>query len=260
MTMTLVRMMWIRKWLVVGGLAGLATACSRSEKSSPNQVVERYYADSAAAGASIVANRPLIQQDTEAVFATSLRSGDSVAEWYTFLKWNGTHWDVAAARTMQFPQAYYTLIDSIQHGWEVPSSRPELRANLALTVSSDSAIKAYLLAHRAVMDSLVQIFKKRAVLNMVEVGGPIRPEVRDGKVLPTNRNKEIERLLEQARVSTAFRDARYPGCTFIRISGMGRKQVGYLYAQEGCTIPRMTPNRFIYVDNIVGPWYVYKAI
>jgi len=98
------------------------------------------------------------------------------------------------------------------------------------------------------------------VMSAVDVSTSTNPEIRDGKVLATNRNERIQDLLERAGVTRVFRDARYPQCTFVRINGASRSEVGYLYAEDGCVPPPLDPNNFIYVEKAADHWYVYKVI
>jgi hypothetical protein len=250
-----------RLFLAIPLFIAVFWGCSRDAQRTPVEVLDRYYSENTPRGAHVVGHRPLMQGEDRAVFATTIERGDGVAEWYTFLaKDTQKGWSVEAAKTLTFPDSYYELVDSTEQKKQSGETLKPEEANLALTVSSDSSIKAYLIDHEAVLDSIIDLFTQRAVMSPVDVGRPSPPEVRDGKVLPTNRNERIQELLERAQVTRVFRDARYPLCTFIRINGMARSEVGYIYADDGCVVPPMSPDHFIYVEKATGNWYVYKVI
>jgi hypothetical protein len=36
-------------------------------------------------------------------------------------------------------------------------------------------------------------------------------------------------------------------------------EVGYLYVPDGIKPPEISPNDFIYVEYIIGNWYIYRT-
>ena len=61
-------------------------------------------------------------------------------------------------------------------------------------------------------------------------------------------------------MSTVFRNPANPGCTFVRIGGEGRRQVGAFRADSGCRIPPMSPAGLVYTEHVHGGWYAYRAL
>ncbi len=235
-------------------------ACSKDAARTPQSAVEEYYAKEAPQAGEVVGHRALQQDSADAVFATTIEQDDSVAEWYSFLSLKKGEWTVDAAKTLQLSDEYYDLLDSLEQVDSLDEHWPAQYANLDLVVSSDSTIRMYLVEHQPILDSIVHLFEKRAVMSAVDVATAPEPEIRDGKVVTSNRNSTLHDMLVRAGVTRIFRDARYPGCTFVRINGMNRAQAGYVYAPEECTPPMMSPQNFIYVEKAADQWYVYKVI
>lgn len=208
----------------------ILAACSGKAK-TPLDAVERYHSGNALHNGRITSHRVLQEDSLTAIYATVIERDSSSREWYTFLRYDG------------------------KEGWLVEASK-----TLDLNVASDSSIKAYLQANKPIFDSIVDLFSRRAVLSSVDVSDTLPQEIRDGKVLSTNRSGQIHKALQETLATRVFRDFRYSGCTFVRLDGFNREEVGYIYSPEGCVLPRMSPDQFIYVDRVTDDWFVYKVI
>jgi hypothetical protein len=204
--------------------------------------------------------RPLVLTDKQAIFATTITNRGRIAEWYSYLVSEQDQWKLSAVRTLQLPPLYHALLDSLRRGWRVPDAVPTLQQSMELTIAPDSTLKAYVIAHQPQLDSLVHVFSARAQMTLVDVANASSPELRDGAVVGANRNAKLQTMLQRVPAATVFRDDRYPDCVFVRVGGMGRKQTGFLYAPEGCRIPPIHPDNFIYVERASNEWYVYKAL
>lgn len=194
-----------------------------------------------------VALRPVLERGDSAIVAATVTEPDRkrIAEWYTYLVRDGGTWKIYAVRTVRFDVSYYALLDSLTGGTRAPEV-PGQDASMRLATSSDSAVHAFVAAHASALDSLVAAY--RAVPH-----APAIVSVRDS-VAP------VRRLLAASSASAVFQNAPNPACTFVRINGDSRREVGAFRADSGCRIPSMSPAGIIYTEHVQGDWYLYRAL
>lgn len=191
--------------------------------------------------------RPVLERGDSAIVAATVTEPDRkrVAEWYTYLVRDAGAWKIYAVRTVRFDAAYYALLDSLMRGTRAPDM-PGQDASMRLATESDSAMHAFVAAHASQLDSLVAAY--RAV-----PGAPAIVSVHDSVTA-------VHRLLTAASASAVFRNASNPACTFVRINGDARREVGAFRADSGCRIPSMSPAGIIYTERVQGGWYIYRAL
>jgi hypothetical protein len=200
--------------------------------------------------------RPITENGRNAVFGTTITRHGRATEWYTFLVRDEGQWKIAAIRTLQFPGNYDVLVEPDRQNEPTDDTGDD-----SLALASDRALKGYLSSHISAFDSLATIFWHRAQMTVVDVHDPVRPEIRDGKVVTPNHNAQIHDLLTSLGAAAVFRDDRYPHCIFIRLgNGQATAQTGFFEAREGCAIPSMSPDNFIYIERAAGNWYLYRAL
>lgn len=123
----------------------------------------------------------------------------------------------------------------------------------------DSTLRAYVLAHQPVLDSLVTIFRKRARLTTVTRLDSIPPDIRDGKTIIPNHNAQLHDLLVRAQAGAIFADVRYPHCIFVRWDSLATSQAGFVNVGEGCTLAAARSDRVLTTAPAVGEWSVYHT-
>lgn len=186
-----------------------------------------------------VALRPLAEHGDSAIVAATVTNPVSrrVAEWYTYLVRDAGTWKMYAIRTVQFSPRFYARLDSLAGGAHIADAPPGQRASMTLAAASDSALRAFVMAHEGLLDSLVAAYHAAP-------GAPAMLDVSDSTAV----------------VTTIFRNPANSGCTFVRINGEGRRQVGALRADSGCRIPPMSPAGLVYTEHVQGGWYAYRAL
>lgn len=193
-----------------------------------------------------VALRPLFEQGDSAVVAATVTdpAHRRVSEWYSYLVRERGTWKMYSLRTVEFTPGFHARADSL-------ATRRE-DSSMAVAAGSDSALRAFVASHAARLDSLVAAY--RATPNA-------RPmlDVRDS-VAPGDAYAAVHRLLSASDVTTVFYNPANPACTFVRIAGEGRRQVGAIRAGSGCRIPPMNPAGLVYTEHVQGDWYVYRAL
>jgi len=55
-------------------------------------------------------------------------------------------------------------------------------------------------------------------------------------------------------------DENYPQCIFILVCGFERIEIGYIFSKNKSSVPKISPRRFIYIEEVLPNWYVYRAI
>lgn len=258
-------------------LAGCAPALAQAPEGTPRWVVEQYvsaprwedralylagemtaYAGEPTPGMRMppgasVTLRQLEADARSAVFAVTVRVEEGTFDAYVFLHRAADRWQITAFRRLALPALFYTGFDSLIAR---PQGSPEderVMANLKLTVASDSALKQHFEQHAAAYDSLA-----RAAMAVPDDELPrAYPDEAEPPLTP--RQAGLRAQLQRLLLTTISRDEEAPGCLLLVIGGMIDNSVGYLYAPEGCTVPRMSPGYFIYLEALRPGWYVYKT-
>jgi hypothetical protein len=203
-------------------------------------------------GAS-VAVRQLEADDRSAVFAVTARVDEGTFDAYVYLRRDADLWQITAFRRLALPGLFYLAFDSLVAR---PGGSPEderVIANLKLTVASDSALKQHFEEHAAAFDSLA---RSAATLADAELPSAY-PD--DAEAPLTPRGMELRERMRRLLLTGIGRDEQAPGCLLMVVGGMIDNSVGYLYAPPGCTVPRMSPTYFIYIETLRPGWYVYKT-
>jgi hypothetical protein len=205
-----------------------------------------------------VRSRALRQDDTVAVFATAIRDRHHTRDWYTFLQREDGRWKIAAVRTLALPPIAYVLPDSMRARFRaklLPDSLVAVMERMALTVASDSALSAYVLVHQADLLTLAQRTAAIPELDAISVDGQVSPS---GTLRPQQQSALVDDM-RALNIGAIIREPEYPQCTFLKVGGEHDDHVGFLYAPPGCTLPALTANRFIYLEQAGNHWYVYKT-
>jgi predicted PolB exonuclease-like 3'-5' exonuclease len=74
------------------------------------------------------------------------------------------------------------------------------------------------------------------------------------------KNQEVDKLLAELGLSAVFLDSNYPGCTFIEITSVGRIESGFIYATDSAKLPEISSERFVFVEEVLEGWFVYRII
>ena len=194
-----------------------------------------------------VSLRPVFEHGDSAIVAATVTEPNRkrVAEWYTYLVRDAGTWKIYAVRTVRFDAGYYALLDSLTRGARAPDV-PGQDASMQLATASDSAVHAFVATHTPRLDSLVAAYRATP-------RAPAIVSVRDSLAA-------VRRLLAASNASAVFRNASNPACTFVRINGDARREVGAFRADSGCRVPAMSPGGIIYTEHVKGDWYLYRAL
>ena len=71
---------------------------------------------------------------------------------------------------------------------------------------------------------------------------------------------DLNFLMNRLNLEHIFTDENYPQCIFILVGGFGRIEVGFIFSKIKSSLPKNSPEQFIYIDEVLPNWYVYRAI
>lgn len=252
----------IRLGLLLSAMASvsLLTACveqRRPSATSPDWIVESYFVKSQfperanylsgemtsmreepSFGSSVPADykvtyHKLKEDNSQAIYAINAVGNSESLDLYCYLH-NEGEWAIVAVRSLALPQFLYLLMDSLETASNLDDSTLAELARLKLLTASDRELFEYLKANLETFDRAVDDF----------LG---------------NRESELAAALASLNLSGIYLDDEYPGCLFVSIGGIIDNEAGYLYVEKAEHVPEMTADHFIYIEEILTGWYLYKT-
>lgn len=215
-----------------------------------NEMAERVSEPTIGAGlpvGTVVTYRPIRLTPDSAVYAVTLRLGDQVEDLYAFLESRGSEWRMGAIRALALPGFVYMLRDSLRADTLINAEKAATLANMELVMSSDSALRAYFLTHRAALATLTRAFL----------------ESREKRVAAyQKRDSEPAAVVDQLRAMSLHaieHDPEHVGCVRVVIGGILDNTAGFFHAPAGCKPPAMSPRDIILLDSLEPGWYLYKT-
>ena len=177
--------------------------------------------------------RPLESDSTHAIYTVNYRDSSQSQDWYCFLKRDDGSWKIEAVRCLALPGFAYTLLNSPEGSPALPDSLRRVQNSLRLLVRSDNQLKQYLKDRLEQFTRLVNLSKSDSI--------------------------ESRKLCDHLSVLGCKSSPEYKGCTLITVCGIVDNTVGYIYATDGAVLPRMSPSEYIYIEEVLPHWYVFKT-
>ncbi len=181
----------------------------------------------------ITTYRQLEYDSLHAIFAVNFRKESHQQDWYCYIKRDADTWKIQAVRCLALPPMVYVILDSLNRSTSLPDSLRTVRNSLGLLTLPDEFLKKHLHDHISQFTRLAMMGTKDSVASA--------------------------KLCDTLHVLGCERPAEYRGCVFIHIGGVMRSTGGYIYAPDETTIPKMSPSSYIYIEQVVPHWYVYKT-
>ncbi|MBT8387957.1 MAG: hypothetical protein KJO12_11140, partial [Ignavibacteria bacterium] len=72
--------------------------------------------------------------------------------------------------------------------------------------------------------------------------------------------KNIQNMLNGLNIDAVYQDDEFPGCFFLQIGAFDKTEMGFFYSGESSSLPEISPNLFIYTEEILPKWYIYRII
>jgi hypothetical protein len=186
-------------------------------------------------GSANISYRNIVSENMKAVYAIEIKLDKGVIDFYCYMLETNEGWKIEAVRRFLLPGFIYSAKDSLSQIKNLSSSDTELLKLVNLLTSSDAELKKYL--HNNVND-----FYKLVLY------------------IEDEDEKNIQNLLNGLNLDAIYQDDKFPGCIFLQIGAFDKMEMGYFYSGENSSLPEISPNQFIYIEEILPKWYIYRII
>jgi hypothetical protein len=198
-------------------------------------------------GNANISYRKIVSENIKAVYAVevsvidgSASGGDagilpSVIDFYCYMLETNEGWKIEVVRRFLLPGFIYSAKDSLSQIKNLSSSDTDLLKLVNLLTSSDAELKKYL------RNNINDFYK--LVLYIEDED-----------------DKNIQNLLNKLTIDAVYQDDKFPGCIFLQVGAFDKTEMGYFYSGENSLLPEISPNRFIFIEEILPKWYIYRII
>jgi hypothetical protein len=186
-------------------------------------------------GSANISYREIVSENMKAVYAIEVKLDKGVIDFYCYMLETNEGWKIEAVRRFLLPGFIYSAKDSLSQFKNLSSSDSDLLKLVNLLTSSDAELKKYL------RDNVNDFYK--LVLYIEDED-----------------EKNIQNLLNVLNIDAVYQDDKFPGCIFLQIGAFDKTEMGYFYRGKSSLLPEISPNRFIYIEEILPKWYIYRII
>jgi hypothetical protein len=169
------------------------------------------------------------------VFAAEVQTESKTVDFYIYLVKDSDRWKINSVRRFLLPAFIYTVRDSLLNLDELSASDSVFLLSLKLFTASDQELKNYLTSNLEKFQELVSLFinneKDKADVSLASVG-----------------------------CNAVYTDRNYPGCTFIQILKFENMEAGFIQAADAVLIPSISIEEFIYLEEAISGWFIYRTM
>ena len=169
------------------------------------------------------------------VFSVEVETDNKIIDFYSYLVNDSNNWKIAVIRRFLLPSFIYTVRDSLQTLNALSASDSVFLISLQLFTASDAEVKNYLSSNFDKFQGLISLFNN-------------------------NEKDKADIALASVGCNAIYNDRKYPGCTFIQILNFENMEVGFIYAAGSILLPAISLEEFIYIEEVVSGWFVYRTI
>lgn len=187
------------------------------------------------AGNANVSFHQIKNEESEAVFKIEVEQDEKTIDFYCFLSIQDNKWTINAVRRFLLPDFIYTVRDSLSKLGSLSSNDSTLLLTLKLFTASDAELMQYVETNLKNFQELVSAFNKN---------------IRD----------KIDKCIEEVCCNAIYADAKYPSCVFIQIQKFENMECGFIYKTESAELPNISIKDFIYIEEAVLNWYIYRVM
>ena len=186
-------------------------------------------------GSANISYREIVSENMNAVYAVEVEIDESTVDFYCYMLETNEGWKIEAVRRFLLPGFIYSTEDSLSQIKNLSSSDTDLLKLVNLLTSSDADLKKYLLENVNDFYKLVLYLKDEDDIN-------------------------IQNLFNRLNIDAVYQDDKFPGCIFLPVGAFNKTEMGYFYSGESSSLPEISPDRFIYIEEILPKWYLYRII
>lgn len=169
----------------------------------------------------------------EIVFAVEVKLENKIIDFYSYLKKENDKWKIFATRHFILPDFVFQVLDSLS---QLPSiADSSFYLSLQLFIMNDAQLKNYFISNLDSFNKLINYFDQ-------------------------GNKKEGDKILSYLGLNAIFLDNNFPGCVFIMINNVQRLASGFIFATENVKLPVISLNEFIYVEEVVPGWFIFRSI
>ena len=175
--------------------------------------------------------RVLSRSEDRCVFAVDLVKDGETRNWYAFLRHQGG-WKLEAVRTLAVTGVPALLLEQLRGKADRTADEEWTFQNLSLLFKTDDQLKEFVRANAGKLEQIVAL-------------------VREGhSAQATAAAKEIS--IDSAKDTGS-------GTIELTIGGMLDNAVGIMFVPEGEAPPPLDPSEYIYVEPVIGRWFLFKT-
>ncbi len=186
-------------------------------------------------GRATVTFRKIELNNRTGVYGIVIKDDGSTANFYSYVRNISGNWKIEAVRKFQLPGFVYSSADSLSRIENLPDSAASLLKTLKLIVGTDKQLKLFLSENIDDFYNIVGAFDNK-------------------------RADDLNFLMNKLNLEYIFIDETYPQSIFILIGGFDKIEVGYIFSKNKSAVPRISPEQFIYIEEVLPNWYVYRAM
>lgn len=186
-------------------------------------------------GRGSVSFRAVEYNDQHAVYSIDIKDNKSNVNFYCYLQKVSGNWKIKAVRKFEFPDFIYSSADSLSRIENLPDSVSSLLGSLELMTGTDENLKTFLSENINDFYNIISAFKN-------------------------NETEVLKFLMSKLNLDYIFIDDLYPKCFFILPGKFNRIEVGFIYSKNNSALPKISPGRYIYIEEVLPNWYVFRAM
>ena len=169
----------------------------------------------------------------EIVFAVEVKLENKILDFYSYLKKENDKWRIFAIRRFILPDFVFQVVDSLS---QLPSlNDSSFYLSLQLFTMNDAQLKNYFISNLDSFNELIKYFDQ-------------------------GNKDEGDKLLAYLGLNAIFLDNNFPGCVFVIINTVQRLASGFIFAAENAKPPVISLNEFIYVEEVVPGWFIFRSM
>ena len=67
-------------------------------------------------------------------------------------------------------------------------------------------------------------------------------------------------MLASVGCNAIYTNKKYPGCTFLQILKFENMEAGFIQAADAILLPAISFEEFIFIEEVVPGWFIYRTM
>jgi hypothetical protein len=169
----------------------------------------------------------------EIVFAVEVKLENKIIDFYSYIKKENDKWKIFATRRFILPDFVFQILDSLS---QLPSlADSSFYLSLQLFTMNDAQLKNYFISNLDLFNELIKYFDQ-------------------------GNKKDGDKVLAYLGLNAIFIDNNFPGCVFVMINTVHGLASGFIFATENAKLPVISLNEFIYIEEVVPGWFIFRSM